>query len=351
VWEGRQIVEVARKYNRICQTGTQIRSNPGVRDAIAFVQSGKLGALRLARGLCYKRRPSIGKVDGPQEPPKTMDYDLWCGPAPLKPPHRKTRNGTVHYDWHWIWDYGNGDLGNQGIHQMDVARWGLGSGRLANSVFSLGGRFGYVDDGETANTQIALFDYGDAKLIFEVRGLETTDWLADVRDQPTPRKDMQARVGNVFECADGYLICGSYDSAVACTKDWEVVKVFHKGADHFANFVEAVRARDPKILHADIEEGHLSSALCHLANISYRLGTEQPLASDLPGADPDVQEAVRRMKEHLQANHVPPETTACRVGPKLAFDPKAERFAGNQPKANAMLTREYRKGFEVPQKV
>ena len=121
VSEGRRIVEAARKHNRLCQAGTQSRSMSGMREAIAFVHSGGIGKVKLARGLCYKPRGSIGKVDGEQPVPKTVDYDLWCGPAPKKPLMRK----HLHYDWHWIWDTGNGDLGNQGIHQMDIARWGL----------------------------------------------------------------------------------------------------------------------------------------------------------------------------------------------------------------------------------
>src|SRR5262249_42759800 len=139
------------------------------RRAIEFLHAGGLGRLQIARGLCYKRRPSIGRVESEQQPPTTCDYNLWCGPAPQTPLHRQ----RLHYDWHWVWDTGNGDLGNQGIHQMDVARWGLGKNELPRSVWSVGGRFGYVDDGETANTQLCFFDYGDAKLIFEVRGLET----------------------------------------------------------------------------------------------------------------------------------------------------------------------------------
>ncbi len=125
VSEGRRIVEVARKTNRLCQAGTQIRSSSGIIEAIEFVKSGKLGKLQVARALCYKRRPSIGRGSG--ELPKTLDYNLWCGPAPEQRPLRRLR---LHYDWHWTWDYGNGDLGNQGIHQMDVARWGLGSSEL-----------------------------------------------------------------------------------------------------------------------------------------------------------------------------------------------------------------------------
>src|SRR5204862_2846081 len=140
------------------------------------------------------------------------------GPAPFKPPHRKTEHGTGHYDWHWFWDYGNGDLGNQGIHEMDVARWGLGKNELAKSVISVGGRFGYVDDGQTANTQICVFDYGDSDLIFEVRGLNTDSYRG-------------AKVGNVFHCEEGYVVCSGYGSATAFTLDGKVVEQFNGGGD------------------------------------------------------------------------------------------------------------------------
>src|SRR5581483_2666303 len=187
--------------------------------------------------------------------PATLDYDLWCGPAPVQNPLRR-RN--LHYDWHWIWDYGNGDLGNQGIHQMDVARWGIGKSELARSCVSAGGRFGYVDDGETANTQVAVFDYGNAQLIFEVRGLNADN--ANYRG---------ARVGNVFHCTNGDLVLPSYSTAIAFDKDGKEIRRWTGGSDqnHFDNFVRSVRNRRRQDLHGDIEEGHLSSALCHLANM------------------------------------------------------------------------------------
>src|SRR5581483_5396941 len=164
VSEGRRIVEAARKYNKICQAGTQSRSGVGLQEAMKFLHDGKLGKVSVARGLCYKPRGSIGKVQGEGKIPTTCDYDLWCGPAPKHPLHRE----KLHYDWHWQWETGNGDLGNQGIHEMDKARWGLNKNELPRSVISVGGRFGYIDDGETANTQIIVFDYGDSELIFEV---------------------------------------------------------------------------------------------------------------------------------------------------------------------------------------
>ena len=334
VSEGRRIVDVARKTNRICQAGTQSRSSTGLKEAMAFLHEGKLGKIKVARGLCYKPRGSIGKVSGPQPTPKSCDYDLWCGPAPLKPLMRK----RLHYDWHWVWDTGNGDLGNQGIHEMDKARWGLGKNELAKAVVSVGGRYGYIDDGQTANTQICVFDYGDCELIFEVRGLPTKDLLG-------------AKIGNIWYGTEGYMVCGSYRGAIAFTPKGEVIKKFEGGEDHFGNFIKAVRSRKVEDLNADILEGHLSSALCHLGNISYRLGDEQPFGQT-PKAfakDKDAGETFERMEQHLKDNKISLDEIKCRVGRKLNLEPTKETFAGDQ-EANAMLTREYRKGFEVPEK-
>jgi predicted dehydrogenase len=331
VSEGRRIIETARKNNRICQTGTQIRSSTGVREAMDFLHSGKLGKVHVSRGLCYKTRNSIGKVHGEQPIPKTINYDLWSGPAPIKPLMRT----HLHYDWHWIWDYGNGDLGNQGIHQMDVARWGLGKNELAKSVISVGGRFGYVDDGQTANTQICVFDYSDSELIFEVRGLKTDPYK-------------KAKVGNVFHCSEGYMVLGSYEGAIAFDPNDQVIKKFGGGGDHVGNFVQAVRSRKMEDLHADILEGHLSSALCHLGNISYRLGKPQPFSKNGKafGDDKEAYETLARMEEHLKANSVPLDETSYQVGRKLTIDSKTEKFI-NDKEADTMLTRQYRKGFEV----
>ncbi len=340
VAEGRRLVEAARKYGRVCQAGTQSRSASGMRDAMTFLHSGKLGKIRLARGLCYKLRLSIGKVAGPQPIPKSVDYNLWCGPAPQKPLLRK----NLHYDWHWIWDYGNGDLGNQGVHEMDKARWGLGKSELPRSVVSVGGRFGYVDDGQTANTQICVYDYGDAELIFEVRG-----WPSK---SPFPRWEKASPpnyIGNIWYGTEGILVCNSYTAATAFTPDGQVIARFAGGEDHFGNFIQAVRSRSPEHLTADILEGHLSSALCHLGNISYRLGTLEPFRRK-PRAFADDKEAAEtfaRMEEHLQGNGMALDGLQYHLGRKLAFDSATERFP-NDSQANELLTREYRKGFEVP---
>lgn len=343
VREGALMLAAARKYNKMCQVGTQSRSNPAMQQAVEAVRAGKVGKCDVAIGLCYKSRPSIGKVSGDQKPPASMDYDLWCGPAPLKPPHRNTKNGTVHYDWHWIWDYGNGDLGNQGVHQMDVARWGLAKSTMPGSVVSVGGRFGYVDDGETANTQLSLFDYGDAKMIFEVRGLKTDKYKG-------------ADVGVIWLGTDGMVVCPNYyNSGIVYDKGGKEVAKFTGGNDqnHFNNFVKAVRSRKVEDLTADIAEGHLSAALCHLANISYRLGAETSFDKDITGFSgcAEAEAALKRMKDHLTANKVDLSKAVGRVGPKLRIDPKTEKFISTSGPADQMLFREYRKGFEVKETV
>lgn len=341
VLEGRRTVEVSRKTGKVCQTGTQSRSTKGMRDAIEFIHSGKIGTVKLARGLCYKLRGSIGKVTGPQNPPKTVNYDLWCGPAPLAPLMRS----KLHYDWHWVWDTGNGDLGNQGIHEMDKARWGLNKKTLPNAVASIGGRFGYTDDGQTANTQVIQFDYGDCELVFEVRGLNS--------ESPYPGKKSPKRgpkpqnfVGNVWYGSEGIVVCPSYTGGIAYSKDGEVIKEFGGGGDHYGNFVAAVRAGDSKLLNADIEEGHLSSALCHLGNISHRLGTDigfdgskQPFTS--AAANDGYEAVVKHLKEHKL------DLTTLKYSKGKNLKLEGEKFVGDA-KANEQLTREYRKGFELP---
>ena len=341
VWEGRRIVEVARQLNRIVQIGTQSRSSSGIREGIEWVRAGNVGKILRARGFCYKRRPSIGKVDGPQPIPPGIDYDLWCGPAPKEPLMRK----RLHYDWHWVWPTGNGDLGNQGVHQMDMARWALGEMALSPRVWSVGGRLGYVDDGTTPNTMITLHDYPAAPLIFEVRGLPAG---------PGSEKMDHYRgvgVGIVVDCEGGSMLISNYTGAQIVDKAGAEIKKFSGSSSHFANFIDAVRSRKPGDLSADILEGHLSSALCHTANISCQLGkTRSPeQIREAVKGDKDLAEALGRMEEHLAANNVDLKKTPAMLGAVLKMDPTTERFIGNS-KANKMLTRDYRKPFVVPAK-
>jgi predicted dehydrogenase len=334
--EGRRIVETARKYNKICQTGTQSRSAGGTQQTIEYMKSGKLGDVTLARGLCYKGRDSIG-AKGEYQPPASVDYNLWCGPAPMDTLTRP----KLHYDWHWVWSTGNGDLGNQGIHQMDIARWGLGVDRLANGVITYGGRFGYEDAGQTPNTEVAILDYGPKTLVFEVRGL--------------PAKGVKdVKIGVIFEGTEGYaVITDSYNNGTIFDKEGKVVTKFNADGNHFENFAKAVRSRKQNDLNADILEGFLSSSLCHLGNISYRLG--QPISKSetlerlkhVKMSD-NAQETLDRTVEHLAANKVQLDgKVQFQCGEYLKFDPTAEKFAGNE-KANVFLSREYRAPFVVP---
>jgi predicted dehydrogenase len=340
--EGRRIVEAARKHNKICQAGMQFRTITTTVDAVEYVRSGKIGEVKLARGLCYKLRRSIGPR-GEYKVPTTVDYDLWSGPAPVLPLTRE----KFHYDWHWQWPYGGGDLCNQGAHEMDLARWGLGLTGLSKRVFSYGGRLGYEDAGETPNTLVVVHEFPDdgKTLAFEVRGLKT-DKLKD------------ADVGVIFYGSDGYVVTMEYKTggpvAVALDRGGNVVKKFSGGnrAEHFANFIKAVRSGNKEDLHADILEGHLSSALCHMGNISYRLGQETSVA-DLKKRLSDVKsnenalETFDRVTAHLTDNGIKIDQTKLRVGPELVFDPASETFPGSDA-ANKFLARQYRTPFVVP---
>ena len=289
--EGRKIVEAARKYGRIVQAGTQNRSISGVIEAVAQLRAGVIGEIYMAKGLCYKPRGSIGhKPDG--KAPAGVDYNIWLGPAAERPfnPNR------FHYEWHWNWDYGNGDLGNQGIHQMDVARWGLGKDEWPTKIESSGGRYGYSDDGQTPNTQMCTFKYDNCLLQFEVRGLPTN-------------ADAGIKIGNIFYGSKGYMtVNGSSWATFLGHKSEPGPSGRENSGDHFGNFIAAVKSRKQEDLHADILECHRSSALCHLGNIAYQTGRA------------------------------------------LEFDPKAETF-GNDQAANALLSRDYRAPFTMPESV
>jgi predicted dehydrogenase len=331
VWEGRKMVEAARRYNKVVQVGTMNRSRPAVRQAIKFIHEGGIGKVYMARGLCFKPRPSIGKYpDGPMAPGEKfaltvgstryeptydatylskVDYDLWLGPAQKRPFNRN----RFHYNWHWHWDYGNGDTGNQGPHQFDIARWGLNKNEHPVRVSSMGGYFGPESSQETPDVQTALFDYADGTILeFGTRGEHTND-------------EGTQRIGNLFYGSKGWLWIdgdgGSWQSYMGSVGEKnekgpgsssppsggsnDPLQPTSTEFPHYQNFVDAIRTNDPKLLACDVLEGHLSSALPHLANISYR---------------------VKR---------------------QLTFDGKAEKFKDDK-EADALLTREYRKGFEIP---
>lgn len=333
--EGVRMVEASRKYGRICQVGTQSRSSKGLHEAMAFLHSGGIGKVSVARALCYKPRGSIGKVTGPTPVPATCDYDLWLGPAPQKPVMRQ----RFHYDWHWFWDYGNGDLGNQGVHEMDKALWGMNEKRLPKSALGMGGRFGYVDDGETPNTELVFLDYGSYKLIFEVRGLKTADLNG-------------AKVGNIWYGEKGMMVVPDYSSATVFDPDGNKVRQFSGGGSHHGNWIKAIKSRNRRDLNCDVAVGALSAQCCQLGNISLRLGGQVGIkeASNRFSADKEIAETLGRYGEHVAANGVPLDGTLMQVGKPLPLAPGKLAFAGDRD-ANAMLTREYRAGYVVPDKV
>jgi predicted dehydrogenase len=295
VWEGRQLVRAARKYNRMCQHGTQGRSSPAIREAMQKLREGVIGNVYLAKGLCYKWRPTIGKAHGEQPVPPGVNYDLWLGPAAKKPLLRK----NLHYDWHWFWDYGNGDIGNQGVHEMDMARWGLGV-TLPTRVQSMGGHFLFDDDQETPNTQIATFEFPEKgkMLQFEVR-----PWITN--HEGSFGKGPDNEVGTLFYGSEGYLAVQYFAYKTYLGKKREPGPSGKGAGNEFATFIEGVRQRKREALGVDIEDGHHSAVLCHLANVAYRLGRT------------------------------------------VEFDPSGEQCPGDD-KANQLLTRAYRKPFVVP---
>jgi predicted dehydrogenase len=334
VSEGRRMVEAARKYTRICQAGSQCRSNPGMQRAMQFVASGRLGAVRLAHGVCYLRRKNLGP-QGEYAVPESVNYDLWLGPAPEAPLIRP----SLHYDWHWQWPYGNGDLGNQGYHQIDIARWGLGLHDVSGSVISCGGRFGKLDAGQTANTQVVFYDFGSQSLLFESRSLPSGRYRGN-------------KSGVIFEGTDGFLVMSSYESGVAFDLDGRPLETFKGNGSHFESFLRAVRSRNLRDVSADIEEGHLSSSLCHTANISYRLGADA-CVSDVPNrfdalpTSPALTAALERTLTHLADNQVDSDNALFCLGRPLRFDAASETF-GEHKTANSLLSREYRRPFSVP---
>jgi predicted dehydrogenase len=332
LWEGRKMVEAAQRYGRLVQVGTMNRSRPAVRQAIEFLHQGGIGKVYLARGLCYKARPAIGKYpDGAMapgefyslnvesrqaEPPydaaylSKVDYDLWLGPAPLRPFNRN----RFHYNWHWHWDYGNGDTGNQGPHQFDIARWGLGKNEHPVRVSAIGGYFGPPSSQETPDIHSSSFEYADGTLFeFATRGQYTND-------------EAGQRIGNLFYGTKGWLWIdgnghewqsyfgrrnekgpGASAPPSGGAGGGDPLVLTSQEKPHYQNFVDAIRANDPKKLNCGIEEGHLSSSLAHLANVAYL------------------------------------------VSRQLRFDGKSEQVTGD-PEANALLTRSYRPPFVVPDK-
>ncbi|MBC8471220.1 MAG: Gfo/Idh/MocA family oxidoreductase [Planctomycetes bacterium] len=345
IWEGYRMVEAARKYNRIAQTGSQDRSDVGLRAAVEYIKQGNLGSIKLARAISYNLRESIGKVNGPQPIPASVDYNLFQGPASLTPLMRK----NLHYDWHWFWDTGTGEVGNLGAHNIDESRWAIGHQNIAPKAISIGGRLVLDDDGQTANTQITFFDYKPVPMIYEVRNLRRRKGLrAEDHFRGT-------NFGMVVNCEGGYFRGGRGGGWVYDNNN-KKVKQFpgEGGLDHQANFIQAMRSRKVSDLRADILEGHISAALCHMANISYRLGRKEPVEKirEQIAGNSILAESFESCLKHLKANEVDLRKEPLTIGPYLTFDQTSEKFVGQASDwANMLIRRNYREPFVVPDKV
>ncbi len=348
IWEGRQMVAAARKHGRMVQVGTQNRSSPLLRRIFADLRGGELGPIRFARAIVYRARDGIGKVNAPTPLPATVDYDLWCGPAPLSPLMRK----QLHYEWHWFWSVGNGEMGNNGPHVIDLCRWALGQDQAPPRALSIGGRFAFDDCGETANTHIALLDYQPAPVLCEIRNLRA----------PGASEGMgryRGRSGGIMiDCEGGYFAGDASGGAFFDPQGKQIKAYADDGSSngletaHLANFFAAVRSRKAGELAAEAVEGHRSVVGCHLANLSHRLGqTATPEAiRERIKASRELSDAFGRCQEYLLKNGVDLDATPATLGPWVTFDPAEERFVDEfAAEARALSRREDRPPFVIPQ--
>jgi predicted dehydrogenase len=335
IWEGRQMVNAARKYDRLVEVGLQSRSTQSVYETMAYIKEGSLGKIQYVTCFANKPRTPIGKRTEPLPIPPTLDYELWCGPARKDAIYRD----RIQYDCSFTWDKGDGESCNQGVHEIDVARWLLGETQLPRRVISLGGRFAFNDAGDVPNTQIIYYDYPKVPILYEVHNMTTATGSKDVPDFRGVRTDI------CVNCEGGYVMMRS---GLAFDKDGKQIRKFKGGETHFENFIKAVRSGRKEDLHADVLEGHISTAICHAGNVSYRLGKPAKVG-DMKAAvkeAPLFAEMFDRMLVHLKAHDVDADSTT--LGPWLECDPQNECFKDNA-EANAIVKGFYREPWVVPE--
>jgi len=337
IWEGRQMVGAARRYRRIVQCGTQRRSQSSIARAIEWIRAGNLGAIEYVTAFANKPRTSCGRRTRPLPIPDTIDYDLWCGPAKKLPIYRD----RLQYDCSFDWNTGDGESCNQGVHEVDVARWCLGEELLPRKVMSIGGRFLFNDACDVPNTQIIYYDFPTAPLLYEVHNLPKA---AGSNQMPDFRGE---RVGVIVDCEGGTV---SLYRGIAWDKQGKQVKTFSGGGDHFANFIDAVRSGRVADLKADVLEGHRSTAVCHAGNISYRLGKKAGKAEMLRQVSgiPILEEMFERFAEHLAAHGIDLDSPEAVLGPWLQIDRRNERFE-DCPRADRLVRGFYREPYTVPE--
>ncbi len=335
--EGRVVVEAQKKYGVVIQHGTQQRSSEKTAGLHEAIQAGKFGKLKISYGYCCKPRGSIGNEPiGP--PPTNLDWNLWRGPANIDQFH----SNYVHYDWHWFWKTGNGDMNNQGTHQLDVARWALDTDQTHPvRVMALGGRFQWGDQGETPNTMFAIAEYPNGQYVFfNVRNVNY--------------KGYEHQVENEYYFEDGgkiirgmYYAKGAKDGEKVAVEDGKVTPGGNWGA-----FIAACRAGDPAMANGNALEAHYGCVLGHLMNNSYRLGSQVPFNAKAGGFrdNTDASEHFLRLHDTMSKGvGIPEEGSSYVVGPWLSYDAKTERNIGEHAEqANALLKDTNRKGFEVP---
>jgi predicted dehydrogenase len=351
IWEGRKLVEAARKYGRIVQGGTQQRSNGYWQELREAVHGGEYGDILYARCNRYGRRGSIGKRETPLAAPQSCDYDLWLGPAADLPIMRK----KFHYDWHWDWNAGNGELGNWGPHLLDDLRNVVFQDQVAypKRVVSGGGRLAWNDAGASPNTHFVYMETDTVPVIVDVHNLPRQKGLN--ADDIYWRRRTPAFL--VVEMEGGYYAGGRNGGSIY-DHDGKKIRSFSGdgGGGHAENFIAAVRSRRKEELTAEIEQNHYSSAWCHLGNIAYRLGEGAAYERKAAEAVVDCQpwrDVISDFHEHLKRNEIDPAGETITLGPTLDFDGEKETFVGESatPEALALLTREYRSDFQVPAEV
>jgi predicted dehydrogenase len=324
IWEGRQMVAAARKFGRVVQVGTQRRASAALPQAFEYLRSGQLGQMRCAHALVYRARTGIGgNRQAPTPVPQTVDYDLWCGPVPKWSVFRN----HLHYEWHWVWLTGNGEMGNNGVHMMDICRWGLGQNQPPPRAMSIGGRFAFNDAGETPNVHIAFLDYQPVPIICEIRNVQADK-------SKSLGKCRNADKGIVIVCEGGHFT-GDYTGGTVFDNKGAKVKEFKDGRStrdlevaHIANFIAAVRSRKADSLNAEIQIGHVSAACCHMANVSHRLGkqTSSDEIRETIKSNPTLSDAFDRCREYLRENGVDLGKTPAVLGPWVTVDEAGKLF-------------------------